>query len=187
MDDDTRNSTDDGLRLRTDERIANLEKIALILPVVAAEALLISSLFLPFVTVTSYDRDDQAITLSQLGLALFGVAPASSAGLDTSDLDAVGLLFGIAFLGLFVVVLCSVVGLAVAARGRIADRAARVLTTVGVLLVIGAVGAWLVIALGSTSESPWLPEAGSLTLAAGALLAAMLLFLAPFRAIWIRR
>jgi hypothetical protein len=188
VNDDTRQSTTDELRLRLprlEERLATVEKIVVLLPVIAAEALLILSLFLPFVTVTSYNDDDQVVNLSQLGLAFFGAA--SSAGLSTGDIDAVGALFGVAFLGLFLVVLCSIVGLAYTARGRISTRAARVLTTFAVLLTIGTAGAWLVIALGSTSESPWLPEAASLTLVAGTLLAAVLTFLPSFRSIWIRR
>jgi hypothetical protein len=188
VNDDTRQSTTDGLRLpRLEERLATVEKIVVLLPVIAAEALLILSLFLPFVTVTSYNDDDQVVNLSQLGLAFFGVVPASSTGLSSGDVDAVGVVFGVAFLGLFLVMLCSIVGLAYTARGRISSRAAGVLTTFAVLLTIGTAGAWLVIALGSTSESPWLPEAASLTLVAGTLLAAVVTFLPSFRSIWIRR
>jgi hypothetical protein len=188
VNDVTPNARDDAPRARLEQRIADLERIAISLPVVAAEALLILSLFLPFVTVTSYSRDDEVVNLWQLGLAFFGVAPASasSEGLDSGDLDAVGVLFGVAFLGLLVVLLCSIVGLVVLVRGRVSARAARVLSTIGVLLVIGAAGAWLVIALGSTSESPWLPEAGSLTLVAGAVLVALVSFLPAFRGIWLR-
>jgi hypothetical protein len=188
VDGKTSTSTTDelGLRPRLEERIATLEKIAVLLPVLAAEALLLLSLFLPFVTVTSYSDDDQVANLSQLGLAFFGVMPASSAGVSSGDVDAVGVLFGVAFLGLFVVMLCSIVGLAFVARGRISTRAARVITTFTVLLAVGTAGAWLVIAIGSTSESPWLPEAASLTLVAGALLAAVVTFLPSFRSIWIR-
>lgn len=187
MSDVTPTSHDDASRARLEQRVANLEKIAVSLPVVAAEALLILSLFLPFVTVTSYSRDDQVVNLWQLGLTFFGVLPASSAGLSSGDVDAVGVLFGIAFLGLLVVLLCSILGLVVVARGRVSARAARALTAIGVLLVLGAAGAWLVIALGSTSESPWLPEAGSLTLVAGAVLVALVTFLPAFRGIWLRR
>jgi hypothetical protein len=187
VDDDTRTAATDRQQPRLEERLAALERIVVLLPVIAAEALLILSLFLPFVTVTSYSRDDEVVNLSQLGLAFFGVAPASSEGLDSGDVDAVGVLFGVAFLGLFVVMLCSIVGLAFVARGRVPTRAARVITTFVVLLVIGAAGAWLVIALGSSSESPWLPETASLTLVAGALLAAMVTFLPSFRSIWLRR
>lgn len=173
-------------RSRLDERIATLERIAVLLPVLAAEALLILSLFLPFVTVTSYSDDDRVVTLSQLGLAFFGAVPASSAGLSSGDIDAVGVFFGVAFLGLFLVMLCAIVGLAIVARGRVSPRSARVLTTFAVLLAIGTAGAWLVIGLGATSESPWLPEAGSFTLVAGALLGAVVTFLPSFRSIWIR-
>jgi hypothetical protein len=187
VNDDTRNAVTIRPQLPLEERMATVEKILVVLPVIAAEALLILSLFLPFVTATSYSRDDQVINLSQLGLAFFGVAPASSEGLDSGDIDAVGVLFGVAFLGLFLVTLCSIVGLAFVAYGKVSSRAARVLTTFVVLLAVGVAGAWLVIALGSTSESPWLPETASFTLVAGAILAAVVTFLPAFRSIWLRR
>jgi hypothetical protein len=187
VNDVTPTAHDHAPRPRLEERIADLEKIAVGLPVVAAEALLILSLFLPFVTVTSYSRDDEVVSLWQLGLAFFGVAPATSEGVDGGDVDAVGVLFGVAFLGLLVVLLCSIVGLLVVARGRVSTGGARVLTTLGVLLTIGTAGAWLVIALGATSESPWLPEAASLTLVAGALLVALVTYTPAFRRIWLRR
>ncbi|WP_291053930.1 hypothetical protein [Herbiconiux sp.] len=126
------------------------------------------------------------VNLSQLGLAFFGAVPTSSAGTSSGDIDAAGALFGVAFLGLFLVMLCSIVGLAIVARGGVSTRSARVLTTFAVLLAVGAAGAWLVIGLGATSESPWLPEAGSLTLVAGALLGAIVIFLPSFRSIWVR-
>ncbi len=187
MNDDTRNAVTVRPQLPLEERIATVEKILVLLPVIAAEALLILSLFLPFVTATSYSRDDQVINLSQLGLAFLGVAPAASVGLTSGDIDAVGVSFGVAFMGLFLVMLCSIVGLAFVAHGKVSSRAARVLTTFVVLLVVGVAGAWLVIALSSTSESPWLPDAASLTLVAGALLAAVVTFLPGFRSIWLRR
>lgn len=170
-----------------ESRLANLEKIAISLPTIVAGILLILSLFLPFVRVTPYSQDDELVALWQLGLAFFGVNATSTEGFDSGDVEAVGLLFGISFLGLLVVVLCSIVGLAVLAHGRVATRAARLLTAVGVLLVVGTAGAWLVIALGATSESPWLPEAASFTLVAGALLVALVTLLPTYRHIWLQR
>lgn len=180
MDGEARTETNDALLIQFEERITALEKIAVFLPAMAAEALLALSLFLPFVTVTSSSDDDEIVTLLQLGLAFFW-------GEDGGETDGVGVLFAIAFLGLFIVLLCNVVGLTFLARGRCTGACAKVISVFAAQLLLGSAGAWLVIGLGSASESPWLPEAASFTLIAAALLVATLTFLAAFRSIWTRR
>ncbi|CAL4860159.1 hypothetical protein MMM2322_01837 [Microbacterium sp. MM2322] len=172
-----------GVLRRIDERIATVEKAVLLLPALAAEALLIVSLFLPFVTVRSFQKDDEVITLFQLG-TLFGGGNSNG---ESGEVDGVGVLFGVAFLGLMLVMLCAVAAVAVVLRGNVSPRGAAATTTIGVLLTVGTLGAWLVVGLGITADSPWAPEAGSFTLVAAAVLVAVLAFAPPFRRIWMRR
>jgi hypothetical protein len=180
MDNETLKSMTDETGNRFEERIVALERSVIILPVLAAEALLILSLFLPFVTVTSYNDEDKVATLPGLGLALFG-------GEQIGEADATELLFVGAFLVLLIVVLCNIVSIAFLTAGPVGSRSAGAITTFAVLLVLGTAGAWLVIALGFSSESPWLPEASSILLVAGTLLVAAVTLLSSFRSIWVRR
>lgn len=186
MDDRDRSSSDPSTTASLERRTAALTKVAVVTPVTVAEALLIASLFLPFITTSPYGGDPETVNLAQLGLALFGAAPSSSSGTGSGGTDALGVLFGVAFLGLFVVMLCVIVALLVVGRGAVPKRASAVFTTFGVLLAIGAIGAWSVIGLGSGSESPWLPETASFTLLGGTLFAALVLFFPAFRTLWRR-
>lgn len=159
---------------RLQERVASIETVLLVIPILLAEILLVLSLFLPFVT-TEVSNDEVTVNLIGLIGGLFG---GDSAG-------AADVAFGVAFVLLVIVIVGSIVSLPLLARRGVKARAAGVALIFGILLVLGTLGAWAVTAIGIGGEDPdWIMGPSIALLTAGALLTALLVFLPAYRAIW---
>ncbi|HXH33940.1 MAG TPA: hypothetical protein VNJ54_05955 [Plantibacter sp.] len=164
-------------RRRMEQRVDAIESILISIPMIVIEVLLVLSLLVPFVT---SEVDEEAQTVNLLGL-LGGLF---SSG-DDGEIDEGAILFGVAFVVLVVVIVGSIFTVPLLARRRVTPRAGATAITFIVLLILGSIGAWTVMAMGLNSEdSPWIMEPALPLLTAATVLAAMIAFLPAYRSIW---
>ena len=161
---------------RFEQRLAAVEKVLVVVPVIVTEIFLILSLFLPFVTT---EVDEEESTVSFFGLVLTLFAPGSGEGASSA-----GIAFGAAFILLVAVVICSIVAVAALARAPLSTRAAGAVTASVVLLVLGTAGAWIVVAWGESAEGLWITGPALPFLTLGTVTASVLAFLPAYRSIW---
>ncbi|MDQ0643799.1 hypothetical protein [Microbacterium murale] len=155
------------------QQVRNLRAAVLTLPVILIEILLALGLFLPFVT-DSIDGEDQTVNLFGLVGGLLG--PDSE-----GEVDSASALFGTAFVVLVVVIIGSMIVVSWLARIELSTVAERVVVVFIVLLIAGTLGAWMVMSIGLSSDSPWELEIALPILTVGTLLAALFAFLPSYR------
>lgn len=167
-------SQPDSFRLKS--RIEAIEKILVVIPLVLAEALLVLALFVPFVTAEVSEREET--------VNLFGLVGGLFGGADGEGADSADVLFGVAFVVLIVAVIAAIFILPLLGGGRQRRAAAVTLTVITVLLALGTLGAWVVMAMG-TGSGNWMLEPALPLLTAGTAVAALLVFVPAYRSIWV--
>lgn len=164
-------------RRSLEQRVSALESILLVLPIILIVTLLVLALFLPFVT-TEVSDDDETANLFGLIFSLF--APDES-----GELDRGGALFGGAFTVLVIVIIGAILTVPMLARRPLRGRAAVAPLTFAVLLILGTLGAWVVMGMGTNAEySPWFTEPALPVLTLATTLTALLVFLPAYRNMW---
>jgi len=157
-------------------RVGVLEKIAVSVPVLVAEVLLVLSLFVPFVVT----KDAETFNFFQFVGHLLKVDA-------DGDTDGYNLPFGLAFVVLLVVVAASLLLLPYLMRGPLSVRLSRVTTAFIALLVLGSAGAWAALSIGLRFDSREEAAAAPILLALGTLVAALVTFLPAYRRVWAAR
>lgn len=178
MTQDSTGSTTDAVQRRLAQRVQALEAAVLVFPVIVTEILLVLGLLVPFVTDT-VDGEEQTVNLFGLVGGLLGQDESG----EVSSGDAP---FGIAFIVLIVVIIGSLLFLPALARSDISALTERVTLTFVVLLIAGTLGAWMVMGMGLSSDSPWTMEPALPILSVGTVLAALLAFLPVYCGVWKR-
>ena len=103
--------------------------------------------------------------------------------LSTSDSAGGVAILGIAFFALTVIVLAMLVGLVVIVRGNV--RRTTPITLTATLLLLGTLGARIVMFVGLSSPQPdWSFEPGLPLMTLGGVLVAVLVFVPPLRKAW---
>jgi hypothetical protein len=164
------------------QRVAAIEAVLRLVPVVLAALFVIPSLFLPFVT---YEIEDREVTPSLLTMPFDSFSAASDANAGSSG-AAISIAFGVAFLLLLLVAITSVIAIAPIAGNSLSGRADGFATLMVVLLVVGAVCAWLVVATGVAGDDAWVLGPGLPLLTVGALIAALVTLVPVYRSLWSR-
>lgn len=168
----------DSASKRLGERLDAVEKVLVTVPVLIAGALLTVSLFVSFVADDFFGTSDSANLLT---LAFMPFVPG-----DDGEIDNGAIAFGIAFLVLLVVIIGTIVVLARLPKRSVSARGTTVATVFVTLLVVGTVGAWIVVGMDAEPRTASTPEAGPFILTAGALTAALVGLLPAYRRIWSR-
>lgn len=166
----------EAMRKRLDERISAVESILMTIPVMVIEVLLVLSLFIPFVT---DEVDGETQTVNLFGL-LFGLFSLGSDG----EVDDSSVVFGVAFAVLVIVLIGAILTVPILLRRRVTARAGATAITFIILLMLGTLGAWVVMAMGLNADSPWVLEPALPLLTIAAVLAAMVAFVPAYRSIW---
>lgn len=161
---------------RLEERLAAVEKILVVIPAIVAGIFLVLSLFVPFVTT---EVDEEESTVSFFGMVTNLFAPMSG-----EDVDSAGVVFGVAFMLLIAVIICSIVAVAILMRAPLSMRASGFVTVTAVFLVLGTAGAWIVVAMGENAEGLWITGPALPFLTLGTITTAVLAFLPAYRSIW---
>ena len=165
---------------RLEARVGVLEKIAVTVPVLVAEVLLVLSLFVPFVVTKRDGSDVETFNFFQFVGHLLRVDA-------DGDTDGYNLPFGLAFVVLLVVVAASLLLLPYLMRGPLSVRLSRVTTAFIALLVLGSAGAWAALSIGLRFDSREEAAAAPILLALGTLVAALVTFLPAYRRVWAAR
>ena len=165
---------------RLEARVGVLEKIAVSVPVLVAEVLLVISLFVPFVVTKRDGSDVETFNFFQFVGHLLQVDA-------DGDTDGYNLPFGLAFVVLLVVVAGSILLLPYVTRGPLSATLSRVVTAAVALLVLGSAGGWAALGIGLRFDSREEAAAAPLLLALGALVAALVTFLPAYRKVWAAR
>lgn len=178
MTQDATGTTTEAAQRLLERRVRALEAAVLVFPVIVTELLLVLGLLVPFVT-DKVDGEEQTVNLFGLVGGLF--APDESGEVSSGDAP-----FGVAFIVLIVVIIGSLLFLPSLARSDISPLTQRITLTFVVLLIAGTLGAWMVMGMGLSSNSPWIMEPALPILSVGSVLAALLAFLPVYRGLWKR-
>jgi hypothetical protein len=148
-------------------------RVVRLVAVILAELCIVPAIFVPFLTASFDGRD---VTGSLLTTPFLAFTP-------TSDGPPEGwsVALGIAFLGLLLVMVASVIVLPLLTRTAVPRRLNGVITLVVVLLGIGALGAWVVVGVFATGSEPRTLGPGLPLLTVGAAIAALATFLPASR------
>lgn len=166
-------------RTRLEERVAGIESILISVPMLLLEIALILSLFVPYASQTKTDEDPESFNLF---FFLAGFADRD----DDGDPEAASILFASAFLVLIVVIIGTICTAPMLAGKRVSSRAGATAVTFIIVLILGNVGAWMVMLMGVYADSPWTIGPALPLLNLGTLLAAMIAFMPGYRRIWER-
>lgn len=166
----------EAMRKRLDERVSAIESILMTIPVMVIEVLLVLSLFVPFVT-DEVEGETQTVNLFELLFGLF--SPGSDGEVDDSSV-----VFGVAFAVLVIVIIGSIFTVPILLSRRVSTRAGVTAITFIVLLILGTLGAWTLMAMGLNADSPWVLEPALPLLTVATVLAAMVAFVPAYRSIW---
>lgn len=156
-----------------ERRVQALEAAVLAFPLIVTEILLVLGLFVPFVT-DRVDGEEQTVNLFGLVGGLLGAD-------ESGEVSSGDVPFGVAFVVLIAVILGSLVTLPSLARSEVSTLSERITLTFVGLLIAGTLGAWMVMAMGLSGNSPWSMEPALPLLSIGTLLAALLAFLPTYR------
>ena len=157
-------------------RVGRMESILMAAAASLAALCLILGELLPYLT---FSQDGKTITRS---VASFGFSAAAYREADGSS-DRASVLLGVAFIGLLVVVVA-----ALAALRTIGSRSGRLRSPwwvgiVATLLVLGVLGVWLTVAVGS---GPREVHQGPFWLTAGAIILALLAGSRTAQSLWVQ-
>lgn len=166
-------------RTRLEQRVASIESILITIPMLLLEVALILSLFVPFASQTT---DDEGTEVFNLFFFLGGFADRD----DDGDPEAASILFASAFLVLILVIIAAICATPVFRGNRTSARAGATAVTVIIVLILGNIGAWMVMLIGIFADSPWELGPALPLLSIGTLLAAMIAFSPGYRSIWDR-
>lgn len=160
-----------------DLRIDRLEGVVCGGTAVLVAAVLVLGLLLPYLTLSDGGKVETVDIVSMGFLAMGSAAH-----------DAVSVLFGVAFLGLSVVVIGAVLVLVGIGRRRGSARVASWARVLRTLLIVGTVGAWLVVALGAGRDpnAAFAVHEGIFWLTAGTAGFTCLVSSQTFRQLWVR-
>ena len=176
MTDPTGVAASEAAQLRLAERVAAIEKILLLLPVVLAEVAIILSLFVPYLT-TRVDGEDETVSFLTFPFVML-------ASTDEGDPEGVEVAFGVAFIVLLLAIVAAIVAIAPIPLGRRSEGATRITTSLVVLLMVGVAGAWLVAFIAVTSRTPGELGPGLSLLTVGTVIAAVVTRVPAYRSIW---
>jgi hypothetical protein len=155
------------------QQVRELRVAVLALPIILIEILLALGLLLPFVT-DSVDGEDQTVNL-------FGLVGGLFAPDEDGEVDSSSVVFGVAFVVLVAVITVSMIVVPWLARTELSTAAERVVIVFVALLIAGTLGAWMVMGMGLSENSPWDLEIALPILTVGTLIAALLVFLPAYR------
>lgn len=158
------------------ERVAAIEKIMLLLPVVLAEVAIILSLFIPYLTTRVEGEDETVSFLTFPFVMLTSTDEGAPGGIEVA--------FSIAFIVLLLAIVAAMVAIAPIPRDRRSEGATRIITGLVVLLMVGVAGAWLVAFIAVTSATPGELGPGLPLLTVGTLIAALVTRVPAYRSIW---
>jgi hypothetical protein len=136
-------------------------------------------LFVPYATQTKTDEDPETFNLF---FFLAGFAERD----DDGSVDPAGILFASAFLVLIAVIIGTICTMPTLAGKRVSSRAGAVTVTFLIVLILGNVGAWMVMLMGIYADTPWTLGPALPLLNVGTLLAGMVAFMPAYRRIWER-
>ena len=155
-----------------------VRRVVLLVAVILAELCIVPAIFVPFL---SASFDGREVTGSLLTTPFLAFTPTSDGAPE-----AWSVALGIAFLGLLVVMLGSIIVLPLLVRTGVPKRMNGFITVVVALLVVGVLGAWIVVGIFNTGTEPRVLGAGLPLLTVGALIAALVTFLPASRNVWAR-
>lgn len=173
MTQDATGTTTEAVQRLLGRRVRALEAAVLVFPVIVTEILLVLGLLVPFVTDT-VDGEEQTVNLFGLVIGLLGADEAGE--VSSGDVP-----FGVAFIVLVAVIIGSIVFVPSLARTEVSTLTERITLAFVALLLAGTLGAWMVMGMGQSSNSPWSMEPALPLLSVGTVLAALLAFLPVYR------
>ncbi|PRZ43036.1 hypothetical protein CLV47_10392 [Antricoccus suffuscus] len=161
-------------QLDLNARVERLESLAVRGLATFAALLLLAGSVLPYTEISDQNSTMTTTTIASMGVQAF---------IEPGDDVAFSVLFGGAYLVLAIVSLLSIIALISITRRGLGLGMTRFVTTMMVLLVLGALGAWLMMSIG-LSKGEWTLEPGLPVFSVGVLLAATAGLAPALRRLW---